>query len=70
MCDRGSPGNAGPPAEYRKGNHRVIEMGHAAMIGVIGDEQVAIMDAVIPVQLDDALYRLVENADKGGNSGT
>src|SRR6202007_2287609 len=47
----------------------VVQVGDAAVVGVVGREHVARLDAVGPVELDDPLDGLVEDADEGGDAG-
>ena len=59
-----------PLGEDRHREHDVVQVGDAAVEGIVGDEDVARADlARAPLQLDDALHRLVEHADEGRDAG-
>ena len=67
--DRGRPGDALTVREDRQRDDHVVEMSDAAIIGIVGDEAVAVADIVQAVQVDDALHRLVEHPDEGRDAG-
>ena len=58
------------PREHRHREDDVVEVGHAAVEGVVGDEDVAWRGSrPALVQLDDPLHGLVEHPDEGRDAG-
>ena len=67
--DVGGPRDDLPVDEDRHGDNDIVQVGDAAVIGVVGGEHVARLEvAGLVVFGDDHLHRLVEHPDKGGNT--
>ena len=64
MGNRGRPGNARTPKKHRLGDHNVAQMRHAAVVRIVGDEDIAFLDG-IAMPCDQDLHGLVQHADKG-----
>ena len=69
MPDIRRPGDERAAAKDRHREHDVVEMRNAAVIGIVADENVSGRDVGRGRELQEALDRLVEHADKAGNAG-
>ena len=69
MPDIGGPGDERASAKNRHGEHHVVQMRDAAVIRIIGDENVSGRDVGSGDDFQEAFDRLVERADEAGNSG-
>ena len=69
MSDIRGPGDEKAARKDRHREHDVIQVGHPAVIGIIAGEDVPRRDIRSPYDFDEALDRLVENADEAWNTG-
>ena len=58
------PGDDLAAGEHGHRENDVVQMGHAAVEGIVRGEDVTRADLIARVHLDDPLYRLVEHADE------
>ncbi len=69
MGDIGGPGDQAPLGEDRHCQNQVVQVGDAAVIGIVGDEHVAGANVVSVEFFQHHLHRLVEHTDKGRDTG-
>jgi len=67
MRHGGGPCGEAAVVEDGQRDHEVVEMGHAAVVGVIGEKEVAVADGGA-VAGEDVGDGLVERADEGGDA--
>ena len=69
MRNRRRKGNALIVKKHRFGDDHVIQMSHTTMIGIVGDEDIALTQSVA-IAINDDLHGFIQYADKSRNPCT